>query len=45
MTVEDDVELEAPTLEEGMKIVAWLERHGGVDPEELPEPYRAEYAR
>ena len=45
MTVEDDVELEAPTLEEGMKIVAWLERHGGVDPEELPEPYRAEYER
>ena len=35
---------EAPTLEEGMRIVAWLEKHGGV-PEDLPEPYRAEYAR
>lgn len=41
-------ELEAhdgPTLEEGMRMIAWLERHGGVDPEEIPEPYRAEYLR
>ena len=39
------LELEAhdgPTLEEGMRMIAWLERHGGVDPEEIPEPYRAE---
>lgn len=38
-------ELEAhdgPTLEEGMRMIAWLERHGGVDPDEIPEPYRAE---
>lgn len=38
-------ELEAhdgPTLEEGMRMIAWLERHGGVDPEEIPETYRAE---
>lgn len=42
------LELEAhdgPTLEEGMRIVAWLERHGGVDQDEIPEPYRAEYER
>lgn len=36
---------EAPTLEEGMKMIAWLERHGGVDPKDIPEPYRAEYER
>lgn len=36
---------EAPTLEEGMKMVAFLERRGGVNVEELPEPYRREYER
>lgn len=37
--------LHGPTLDEGMRIVAWLERHGGVDPKDIPEPYRAEYER
>lgn len=36
---------EAPTLEEGMKMVAFLERHGGVNAADLPEPYRREYER
>lgn len=36
---------EAPTLEEGMKMIAFLERHGGVNAEELSEPYRTEYER
>lgn len=36
---------EAPTMEEGMKMVAFLERHGGVNAADLPEPYRREYER
>lgn len=36
---------EAPTLEEGMAIIALLERHGGVNVEELPEPYRRKMER
>lgn len=36
---------EAPTLDEGMKMIDFLERHGGVNVEELPEPYRREYER
>lgn len=36
---------EAPTMEEGMKMIAFLERHGGVNAADLPEPYRREYER
>lgn len=36
---------EAPTLEEGMRMIAFLERHGGINVEDLDEPYRSEYER
>ena len=36
---------EVPTLEDGMKMIAFLERHGGVNVADLPEPYRREYER
>lgn len=36
---------EAPTLEEGMRMVRFLRRIGGLEPGKLPEPYRGEYER
>lgn len=36
---------EAPTLEEGMRMIAFLECHGGINVEDLDEPYRSEYER